>query len=123
MKVAIHFPREFNGLSLGAQKRGFARDFSTAVGGVIERLTGRDLDYDFSQMERDFKSVLAGWVKKTPASRSQEPLRADLQHEGAGRNACSGCEKRASEEAIEQIEAARLKAKPTRSELTLVERR
>lgn len=63
MKVTLHFPREFNKLSLPAQKREFAQHLSTAVSGVVERLTGRDLDYDFGKMQRDFKAILGRWVK------------------------------------------------------------
>lgn len=63
MKVTLHFPREFNAQSLPAQKREFAQHLSTAVAGVIARLEGRGLDYDFSKMQRDFEVTLQSWLK------------------------------------------------------------
>ena len=63
MKVTLHFPQDFNKLSLTEQKREFAQHLSTAVSGVVERLAGRDLDYDFDQMQRDFKATLGRWLK------------------------------------------------------------
>lgn len=63
MKVTLHFPRDFNTLSLPAQKREFVQHLSTAVTGVVQRLGSRSLDYDFDQMQRDFKAILGRWLK------------------------------------------------------------
>ncbi len=63
MKVTLHFPRELNAQSFPAQQREFAQHLSTAVAGVIERLDGRGIDYDFSKMQRDFEVALQSWLK------------------------------------------------------------
>lgn len=63
MKVTLHFPREFNAQSFSAQRREFAQHLSTAVSGVVQRLEGRGLDYDFGKMQRDFEATLQSWLK------------------------------------------------------------
>lgn len=63
MKATLHFPQEFNALSLPAQKREFAHHLSAVVSGVVDRLAGRDLRYDFAAMRSDFEAILDAWLK------------------------------------------------------------
>jgi len=87
MKVTLHFPREFNAQSFSAQQREFAQHLSTAVAGMIERLDGRGLDYDFRKMQRDFKVTLQSWLKTrwSPGARGSWISLASEKPEVTGR--------------------------------------
>jgi hypothetical protein len=64
IKATLHFPQEFNQLSLPAQKKEFAQRLSAIVSGVVERLDGRGLEYNFQKMQADFEAILEKWRKR-----------------------------------------------------------